>query len=55
MPFELTNTLTSFQKYINKIFTEKLDIIVIMYLDNIFIYTNDNRDSHVAAIQWVLE
>ena len=26
-----------------------------MYLGDILIYTDDNRDGHVAAVQWVLE
>ena len=26
-----------------------------LYLDNILIYTEDDGDSHVATIQWVLE
>ena len=34
---------------------EKLDFFVIMYLDDILIYTNDNGDSYVAAVCWVLE
>ena len=55
MPFGLTNTPASFQGFINKILAEKLDIFVILYLDNILIYTNDDGDSHVAAVRWVLE
>ena len=54
MPFGLTNTPASFQGFVNKILAEKLDIIVIMYLDNIFIYTDDDGDDHTAAIWWVL-
>ena len=38
MSFRLSNALASFQDYINKILAEKLDIFVIMYLDDIFIY-----------------
>ena len=49
--FGLTNVLASFQRYINKIFTEKLDIFIIVYLDDILIYTKDNENGHVAAIQ----
>ena len=49
MPFGLTNVPTSFQRYINKILAEKLDIFVIVYLDDILIYTWDDGDSHVAA------
>ena len=50
MPFGLTNAPTSFQEYINKIFVEKLDIFVIVYLDNILIYTDDDGDGHVSAV-----
>ena len=53
MLFGLTNVSASFQEYINKILVEKLDVFVIMYLNNILIQTNDVKDGHVAAIQWV--
>ena len=53
--FRLTNAPVSFQRYIDKIFTEKLDIFIIIYLDNIFIYTDDNGDNHIAAVWWVLK
>lgn len=36
--FGLSNTLISFQDYMNKILTKKLDAFVIVYLDNILIY-----------------
>ena len=55
MPFGLTNMPASFQEYINKILAEKLDIFVIVYLDDILIYTDNDEDGHVSAIQWVLE
>ena len=54
MPFGLTNAPASFQGYINKILAEKLDIFVIVYLDDILIYTDDD-ESHVTAVRWVLE
>ena len=50
MLFGLTNVLTSFQGYINKIFVEKLDILVIVYLDDILINTKDDGDSYFTAI-----
>ena len=34
---------------------EKPDISVIMYRNDIFIYTNDNRNRHVIAVWWGLE
>ena len=55
MPFVLTNAPESFQGYINKIFVEKFDIFVIVYLDDILIYTDDDGDGHVSAVWWMLE
>ena len=55
MPFRLMNALASFQEYINKILVEKLNIFIIVYLDDILIYTNDDRDGHIAAVWWVQE
>ena len=55
MLFGLTNVPASFQGYINKILAEKFDIFVIVYLDDILIYIDNDRDGHVAAVQWVLE
>ena len=37
MFFGLTNASVSFKQYINKIFIEKFDIFIIVYLDNNFI------------------
>ena len=51
MPFGLTNASVNFQRYINKILVEKLDIFVIVYLDDILIYTDDDGDGHVTAVQ----
>lgn len=38
MLFKLFNILVSFQSYINKILAEKLNMFIIVYFDNIFIY-----------------
>ena len=55
MPFGLSNAPASFQGYINKILAEKLDIFVIVYLDDILIYTEDPGQGHVEAVRWVLD
>ena len=55
MPFSLFNALIAFQRYVNKILAKKLDVFVIIYLDNILIYTKDPGQPHVKAIRWVLD
>ena len=55
MSFSLTNAPVSFQRYINKIIKEKLDIFVIVYLNDILIYTYVDRDRQVSAVWWLLE
>ncbi len=55
MPYGFSNISTSFQGYINKILAEKLDIFVVIYLNDILIYTEDLGQPHVKEVQWVLE
>ena len=43
MPFGLSNAPAIFHKYANKILAEKLDIFVIVYLDNILIYNKNPK------------
>ena len=50
MPFRFANTPTSFQGYINKIFAKKLDIFVVVYVDDILIYTKDLDQSYVNVV-----
>ena len=50
MPFSLTNAPANFQGYINKIFAKKLDILVIVYLDNFVIYINDDKDGQITTV-----
>ena len=51
MPFGLFNALATFKRYVNKILVEKLDVFVIVYLDDILIYTKDPGQPHVEAIR----
>ena len=55
MLFGLSNAPASFQGYSIKILAKKIDIFVIVYLDNIFIYTKDPGQAHVNAVWWVLK
>lgn len=41
IPFGVSNSITSFQRYINKILAKKLDVFIIVYLDDILIYTKN--------------
>ena len=50
MLFGLSNSPASFQGYINKILAEKLDIFIIVYLNDIVIYTKDPGQAHVDAV-----
>ncbi len=50
IPFGLSNTPASFQGYINKILSEKLDIFVVMYLDDILIYIENPGQLHVKVV-----
>jgi hypothetical protein len=54
MPFGLTNAPASFQQLMNEVLREFLDISVIVYLDDILIYSKTRRD-HVEHIKQVLE
>ena len=55
MSFGLSNEAANFQGYINKILAKRLDIFVIVYLDNILIYTEDLRQLHMEVVQLIQE
>ena len=50
MLFGLSNAPTSFQGYIYKILFKKLDIFVIIYLYDMFIYTKNLSQAYIDAI-----
>ena len=50
MSFGLFNTSASLQGYVNKILAEKLDVFVIVYTNNILIYTKNTSQGHVEAV-----
>jgi len=53
MPFGLSNTLVTFQAYINKSLVGLLDHFVVVYLDDILIYSKDLEQYH-EHVQQVL-
>jgi len=53
MPFSLTNAPTAFQRFVNSILSNMLDVCVVIYLDNILIYSED-IESHQKHVREVL-
>ena len=45
MPFGLTNAPLAFQRFMNTIFADMLNVCVVVYLDDILIYL-DNKEDH---------
>jgi hypothetical protein len=54
MPFRLCNAPSTFQSIINRIFRALLDEGVIAYLDDILIYSEDEK-SHIDLVRRVME
>ena len=53
MPFRLTNGPAAFQQFMNDIFGDLLDQCIVVYLDNILIYS-DNPEQHTKHVWEVL-
>jgi len=54
MPFGLTNALSVFQRHLNNILSEKIDCGVVVYIDDILIYTQ-TEEEHVELVRWALK
>jgi hypothetical protein len=54
MPFELTNAPTFFMNLMNKVFMEELDKFVVVFIDDILIYSKSRKD-HEHHLRIVLE
>ena len=50
MFFRLTNILAMFKGYIKKILVKKLDVLVIVYFNNIFIYSKNKNKEYIEVI-----
>ena len=53
MPFGLTNVPATFQHFMNDIFGDLLDVCMLVYLDDILIYSN-SEEEHIWHIREVL-
>ena len=53
MPFGLTNAPATFQCFMNDIFGDLLDVCMLVYLDDILIYS-DSEDEHIWHVREVL-
>ena len=54
MPFGLTNAPATFQAFLNDVLREYLDLFVVIYLDDILIFS-DNDDEHENHVRLVLQ
>jgi hypothetical protein len=56
MPFRLTNVPMAFQCFVNNIFSDMLDICMIVYLDDILVYSEDPtlHNEMVREVLWRL-
>ena len=50
MFFRLINILIIFQRYINKILIKKFNIFIIVYLEDIFIYTENKGKNYLKVV-----
>ena len=53
MPFGLSNAPAAFQRFVNEVFADLLDVCVVVYLDDILIYS-DNPEDHRKHVREVL-
>jgi transposase InsO family protein len=54
MPFGLTNAPAAFQRFMNNLFWDLLDVTVVVYLDNILIFSKDPAE-HSKHVREVLQ
>jgi Reverse transcriptase (RNA-dependent DNA polymerase) len=57
MPFRLTNTPATYQALINNILKEYLDDFIVIYLDNILIYSKNEKEhtGHIIKVLKILK
>jgi hypothetical protein len=55
IPFGLTNILATFQALINNILYEYLDDFVVIYLNDILIFTKEIKEEYVDKVRLILK
>ena len=53
MPFRIMNAPAAFQRFMNDIFGNLLDVCMLVYLDDILIYSN-SEEEHIRHVHKVL-
>jgi hypothetical protein len=53
MPFGLSNAPAAFQRFMNEVFADLLDVCTIVYLDDILVYS-DTPELHTKHVREVL-
>ena len=56
MPFGLSNAPVAFQRFVNTIFTDLLDVCVVVYLDDILVFSENEslHEEHIQEVLWRL-
>ena len=54
MSFSMSYAPATFQRYINNVLREKLDIFVLAYIDDILVFSK-TLEEYKTHIKWVLE
>jgi hypothetical protein len=54
MPFRLTNTPATFQAYVNRALAGLIDVYLVVYLDNILIFSKDKK-TYIQHVREVLK
>lgn len=53
MPFGIANAPATFQREMQRVFRERLDVSVLVYIDDILIFSR-NAEEHAEHVEWVL-
>ena len=57
MSFDLTNALATFMDFMNRVFKPYLDLFVIVFINDILVYSRNEKDhaSHISIVRQTLK